>query len=66
MFKESFIKAQISLFEQEQSMYSETDKIMNRLSKESIIKSSPNPNRTSKMLRDIDIDGFQEYIAMIE
>ena len=56
----------MSLFEQEQNDQSETDKIMNRLSKESIIKSSENPNRTSRMLRELDIDGFQQYIMMID
>ena len=39
---------------------------MNRLSKESIIKNSTDPNRTSKMLREMDFDGFQLYISIIE
>ena len=66
MFKESLLKTQISLFEKEQSEATETDRIMNRLSKESIIKSSSNPSHTSKIFREIDIDGLQQYISLID
>ena len=46
MFKQSLLKVQMGLFEQSKTEASETDKIMNRLSREQVIKSSDNPTET--------------------
>ena len=56
----------MGLFEQSKTEASETDKIMNRLSREQVIKSSDNPTETEQLLQSLDLEGFQYYMEMIE
>ena len=56
----------MKLFEKAQTEASETDKIMNRLSRGTVIKSSNNPRETEFKLSSLDLEGFQFYIEMID
>ena len=66
MFKQSLLKVQMGLFEQQSAEASVTDRIMNRLSKESVIRSNQNPKENNMILSTLDIDSLQFYIEMID